>query len=86
MFGPDAIALSPDGNTLATNGFRNETRLWDIETGLHKQSLYGHTKTVISIAYSPDGGTLATGDLVGEIRLWDAVTGQHKGTLTGHPG
>ena len=85
-FGPDAIALSPDGNTLATNGFRNETRLWDIETGLHKQSLYGHTTSVVSIAYSPDGGTLATGDLVGEIRLWDAVTGQHKGTLTGHPG
>ena len=60
------FAFSPDGKTLAASR-GGETRLWDIATGQHKQTLnsgWAH------ITFSPDNKTLAIGH-----RLWDVSTG-----------
>ena len=49
------VAFSRDGKTLAS-GSSSEIRLWDVQTGAHKQTLEeGHTWEVHSVAYSPDG-------------------------------
>ncbi len=61
------FAFSPDGTTLAGSD-RNETRLWDLATGVHKQTL--NRSTYGSITFSPDDQTLAIG-----WNLWDASTG-----------
>ena len=61
-----AFAFSPDGKTLAGTG-GNETRLWDVATGQHKQTLNSGAS---HITFSPDGQTLAIGRY-----LWDASTG-----------
>ena len=53
-------------------------RLWDAETGKHKETLTGHTHTVFSVAFNPDGNTIASGSADMTIRLWDAETGKHK--------
>ncbi|MCG9132646.1 PD40 domain-containing protein [Candidatus Poribacteria bacterium] len=63
-----AFAFSPDGKTLAGSG-GNETRLWDLATKKHKQTI---NATSSHITFSPDSQTLAIGK-----ELWDASTGGH---------
>ena len=69
------MAFSPDGRTLASSGYADELKLWDVATMQELFHLVGHTGTVNCAAFSPDGKTLATagGTEVGqggEIRFW----------------
>ena len=69
-----AIALSPDGRTLATGGEDRLVRLWDLATRRAiGQPLDGHAAVVWSLAFSSDGKTLASGDDDGGLRLWDVA-------------
>jgi Tol biopolymer transport system component len=96
----DAIAISPDGLTLATaSGDTRTVTLWDVETGHERASLAGHQGPTWSVAFSPDGRRLAVacgrvpagaepaGDgQVGEVRLWD-LSGPRprpRASLVGH--
>ena len=81
-----SVAFSPDGQTIASASSAGEMRLWDANTGEHKQTLRGRRwRRIESIAFSSDGQTIASassGDWnYGEVRLWDANTGEHKQTL-----
>src|SRR5690349_6808631 len=51
------VALSPDGKILATAGFDNVVKLWDLSAGMPKEirALTGHTGPVYCVAFSPDG-------------------------------
>ena len=55
----NAIAFSPNGQTLAT-GIAQEVHLWDVDTGKHLSTFEGHTGPVHAVAFSPDGKTLAS--------------------------
>ena len=75
------------GSTLASAGGRDETvRVWDVATGQEKNTLTGHTASVVSVAFSPDGSTLASagGRNDNTVKMWDPATGHEKKTLTGH--
>ena len=78
------VSFSLDGRTLASGGPDNTIRLWDVVTGVQKQTLIGPVARVYCVSFSPDSATLVSGHTDGTIRLWDASTGQHKKTLTGH--
>ena len=81
--GMNAIAVSPDGATLATTGLM--IKLWDAATGREKTpSLSGHGGSVESVAFSPDGTTLATGSSDHTVKLWDLGTRRERMTLEGH--
>ncbi len=79
-----SVSFSTDGQMLASGGPDNTIRLWDVVTGVKKQTLIGHASRVYCVSFSPDRATLVSGHTDGIIRLWDANTGQHKSMLSGH--
>ncbi len=71
-----AVALSPDGQTLAALESSNGVRLWDVGSGRSISLFGGYGYDVTRMAFSPDGKTVATAnDKDGTITLWDGARG-----------
>ena len=79
-----AVAISPDGQILASASADKTIKLWQINTGQELGTLRGHTDAVISLAISPDGQVLASGSADKTIKLWQIGTGRELQTLEGH--
>jgi hypothetical protein len=79
-----SLAISPDGQTLASGSFDKTIKLWQLSTGQLTHSLSEHSKAVFCVAISPDGQTLASGSFDETIKLWHLDTGELICTLTGH--
>lgn len=94
--GVRALALAPDGKTLAVvigpylGGFIDQPGavvLWDDRMGKPRTFLTNFTLPVTSVAFSPDGKVLATGaggtnfNKPGEVKLWDTATGKELRSL-----
>jgi WD40 repeat protein len=87
------LALSRNGQTLASGSNDRTVRLWDMADAAHPKALSeiaGLTGAVASLAFSPDGRTVAFGINDNTIQLWDVTRlaapvslGQ---PLTGHTG
>jgi RNA polymerase sigma factor (sigma-70 family) len=74
--GVNSVAFSPDGATLASGGWDDTVRLWDVATGKQIRKIDAHKAMVGRVLFSADGKILATrGALDGTVRLWDPVTG-----------
>jgi WD40 repeat protein len=71
-----AIALSPDGKTVATAGRDRLIHLWDAGTGKETGQLTGHKHPVKALAFAPDGKLLASGDAQATVRFWDVAAGK----------
>jgi WD40 repeat protein len=80
------IAFAPDNKTLASGGWDDAVRLWDVTTGKQLRSITAHPSLVSSVVFSGDGKTLATrGGLDGVVRLWDGATGKERATIDNLP-
>jgi WD40 repeat protein len=66
-----AVAISPDGRTLASGGQDHKVILNGIATNTRLGVLEGHKGRIDALAFSPDGRTLATGAEDRSVRLWD---------------
>ncbi|MET8080390.1 AAA family ATPase [Streptomyces sp. NPDC005303] len=93
FMGPDALAFSPDGHTLATAYDSRSFQLWDVTDPAHPVShgpIAGHRGYIDSLSFSPDGRTLASGSADGTIRLWQVTDPARpallRKPLTGHTG
>jgi WD40 repeat protein len=83
----EAIAFSPDGRMLASNGGGRSILLWDVQhRRLLGTPLAGPPAQLIDgIAFSPDGRILAGAGANATVRLWDVARRQPLGLpLVGH--
>ena len=80
------IAISPDGQTIASTGSEYDEKLWDVDSGALKQTITrkkGKDHLLgPSVAFSPDGKILAIGGTP-RVNLLDLSTGQFKGSPDG---
>jgi WD40 repeat protein/serine/threonine protein kinase len=80
----NAVAISPDGSTLASAGEDQVIMLWDLASGRVLHSFAMHTQPVCGLAFSPNGELLATGGQDGTIAVWDVASGERVRALSGH--
>lgn len=74
--GINSVAFSPDGKVLASGGWDDTLRLWDVESGKQLRKIDAHKAMVGRVMFSPNGKILASrGGLDGTVRLWDPTTG-----------
>ena len=82
------VAVSPDGKLLATAGFDNTVKIWDINADgsiKEKKTLTGHTGPVYAVAFHPtDPKIVATASQDKTGRVWDITDGKTKVELKGH--
>jgi WD40 repeat protein len=82
--GVNSVAFAPDGKTVASGGWDDTVRLWDVQTGKELRKLDAHKAMVGRVVFSADGRILASrGALDGTVRLWEPVTGTQLQKFTG---
>ncbi|CAE6379284.1 unnamed protein product [Rhizoctonia solani] len=83
-----SVAISPDGNRIASASGNGSVRIYDMHTGAVVAGPFqGHTRIVLSVAFSPDGRRIASGSVDQTVIVWDAQTGRIvTGPLHKHTG
>lgn len=78
------VALSPDGDHMATAGRDGTARVWSLTSGQEVVRLK-HAAKVEAVAFSPDGTTISTASFDGTARLWELPSGRERLRAV-HPG
>ncbi|WP_287521894.1 serine/threonine-protein kinase [Okeania sp. SIO2C2] len=82
----NAIALTPDGQILATSS-SNTIKIWNLKTGELKNNIAdAHTAQVTTLAISPSGQILVSGSADQTIKFWDLGVGKLIDTIMAHQG
>jgi len=77
----NAVAFSPDGQTVATGSADGNVQLWDTATQQEIGApMSSDAQPVSAVAFSPDGTLVAAGSADGNVQLWDAATQQEAGS------
>jgi WD40 repeat protein len=79
--GPDPLAFSPDGATLAVAG-NSGVLLWNAATKTFTTPLTEPGMAPLAVAFSPNGKTLAVGADNGKVYLFDLATQRVTATLS----
>jgi WD40 repeat protein len=77
-----AVAISPDGQLMASGGYDQKIILWDIANGKQVRTLKGHNGCVYDLDFRPDGKLLASASADRTVKLWDVASGERRDTLS----
>lgn len=83
----NTVAISPQGQILASGSQDGIINLWDIhgiELGDTITSFAAHTDSVTCLVFSPDGKTVVSASADCTINLWDVETQELQHSFTGH--
>ncbi|HEY7313209.1 MAG TPA: serine/threonine-protein kinase [Gemmataceae bacterium] len=78
-----AVALLPDGRSLAAACADRRVRVFDLDSGKERSRFGPSPQEITCLAFAPSSGHLLTGQGA-SVRVWDAATGQEIARLTGH--
>ncbi len=81
----NAVAISPDGQIIASGSADKTIKLWNLSTG-EVHTLRGHRDSIRAIAFSPDGQILVSSGNDCTIKIWLLAKSSKPITLKGHYG
>src|SRR5262249_42626943 len=92
--GHGALALSPDGKTLAWHGDKDTVELWDTAADRPRLVLPEPQRGLRALAFSPDNNLVAVAceytdekkPTIATLKLWDTRKGKELATLSGAGG
>lgn len=76
-----AVAVSPDGKSLAVAGADNTVRVYQTADGQVTKTLAGHTAPVTGLQFTADGSQLLSAGKDKTVRAWNLADGQPAGQL-----
>src|SRR6185437_2267709 len=79
-----SVALSADGQVLASGGLDGTIRLWAPASGQLQATLGDQRYGIWGVSVSPAGRLVASASFDGTTRLWQTNTGLPLVTLQGH--
>ncbi|MBW4620537.1 MAG: protein kinase [Cyanosarcina radialis HA8281-LM2] len=82
--GVRSVAISPDGQMLASGSEDYKIKLWDLNTGQEMFTLAGHTNFIRAVAFNPHGETLVSSSDDKKIKYWNLKTRTEIYTFSGH--
>ncbi|MBF0628942.1 MAG: caspase family protein [Magnetococcales bacterium] len=82
----NAVAVTPDGQTLFTAGEDGAIKAWKLDDGSPVRTLSGHAGPVKSLLLSRDGKNLASGGMDGALRIWNPTSGAMVQEFSGGEG
>ncbi|XZN89605.1 MAG: eIF2A-related protein [Microcoleus sp.] len=75
-----SVSFSPDGTMLASAGYDNTVKLWNLEKNQKKPISLPHNDSVFSVNFSPDSKIIASASFDKNVKLWNR-DGTLKDTL-----
>ncbi|PAX59770.1 WD40 repeat domain-containing protein [Brunnivagina elsteri] len=77
-----AIAISANGQILASGSDDKTVKLWNPGTGKLLHTLTGHGNNIKSVLVTPDGNTILSSSFDNTVKLWNSQTGKEIRTIT----
>ena len=79
-----SIALSPDGQNIASESDDRSIMVWNIKEEKPILTLTNHQESIYKVTYSPNGKYLASASKDKTIKIWDLIQKVVNLTLYGH--
>ncbi len=79
-----SIAVSPDGNTLASGHAGGKVAYWDLNAMAPALVFGPLDDNIMDLAFSPDGSRVVTASGLPGVALWDAASGSPVAAAVGH--
>ncbi|KAI1030016.1 hypothetical protein LB504_010443 [Fusarium proliferatum] len=77
-----SVAVSPDNQLIASGGWDGAVKIWDIATGVCRNTLEARDGHIHSVTFLLNGQSLASASRT--IKIWDTKSGLCLQTLEGH--